>query len=75
MEKHWNYITAMMTNLGELKADRIHSMLGMFASDYQGSTEKLVTFLNERVQNGSLVRSSTGAYSLSSRDSMSEVNL
>ncbi|PJF18241.1 hypothetical protein PSACC_01920 [Paramicrosporidium saccamoebae] len=55
MEKYWSYITAMMTNIGELKLDRIHAMLGMFASDYRCTSDSLAAFLNGKVREGLLL--------------------
>jgi hypothetical protein len=68
LEKYWSYVVAMLTNLGELKIDRIQSMLGMFASDYRGTPELLSVYLNTKVREGILIRSSTGAYSLVKKD-------
>ena len=68
LERYWSYVVAMLTNLGELKIDRMQSMLGMFASDYRGAIESLSVYLDIKVRKGILIRSSTGAYSLAKRD-------
>ena len=37
---YWNYITHMLTNLGTLSLERIHTMLGMFG--LQGNQKKSI---------------------------------
>lgn len=61
LDRHWPYILAMLTNLGPMKLERIHSTLAMFASDYKGPMALLEHFLNHRLQTGELL-SSHGAY-------------
>lgn len=65
MIKYWPFIIAMLTNLGELRIERIQSMLGTFAGDYREPIDSLVTFLNAKVKEGILIRSAaSSAYSL-----------
>lgn len=68
MDLVWPFIKGMLTNLGELKADRIHTMLTSFAGEnYRGFPQKvLVTFLESKVRQGVLIKSSISGYSLPS---------
>ncbi|CAH8606213.1 unnamed protein product [Heterobilharzia americana] len=54
----WSYITAMLTNLGSLSLDRIHSMLRMFAlgstSSLEFSKDELRRFLDRKIREGQL---------------------
>ena len=53
LQVYWNYIKHMLTNLGSLSLERIHSMLGMFG--LQGNTGRtlglndLTVFLNKKI--------------------------
>ncbi|CAN6599111.1 hypothetical protein TRVA0_001S06788 [Trichomonascus vanleenenianus] len=52
MKVYWTYIVGMLTNLGALPVDRIHSFLKMFApseTPYGKSPEELEQFLNSMV--------------------------
>ena len=40
LQVYWSYITHMLTNLGTLSLERIHSMLGMFG--LQGNLKKVI---------------------------------
>lgn len=60
----WSYVVAMLTNLGELRGERIQSMLGMFAGDYRGSLDRLIAFLDGKAKGGVLLKGATGAYSI-----------
>lgn len=55
----WSYILGMLTNLGGMSIDRIHSTLKMFAlgsSDVsECSRQHLRQFLERKVRNGELV--------------------
>ena len=39
MQVYWAYIVGMLTSLGRMKLDRIHSMLKMFAMQGTGGKE------------------------------------
>lgn len=39
MQVYWAYIVGMLTSLGKMKLDRIHSMLKMFAVQSTGEKE------------------------------------
>lgn len=55
----WSYILGMLTNLGGMTMDRIHSTLRMFALGSNDSVEctrqHLRQFLERKVRNGELV--------------------
>ena len=67
LQVYWNYIVHMLTNLGSLPLERIHSMLGMFG--LQGNIKKpmglsdLKTFLQEKTVEQKLVFNN-GSFSL-----------
>ena len=67
LQVYWNYIVHMLTNLGPLPLERIHSMLGMFG--LQGNIKKpmglsdLKTFLQEKTVEQKLVFNN-GSFSL-----------
>ncbi|VDQ14823.1 unnamed protein product [Trichobilharzia regenti] len=58
LQVFWSYITAMLTNLGSLSLDRIHSMLRMFAlgstSSLEFSRDELRKFLDRKIREGRL---------------------
>ncbi|TNN07029.1 Anaphase-promoting complex subunit 2 [Schistosoma japonicum] len=58
LQVFWSYITAMLTNLGSLSLDRIHSMLRMFAlgstSGLEFSKDELRRFLDRKIREGQL---------------------
>ncbi|CAH8560638.1 unnamed protein product [Schistosoma turkestanicum] len=58
LQVFWSYITAMLTNLGSLSLDRIHSMLKMFAlgstSSLGFSRDELRQFLDRKLREGHL---------------------
>ena len=64
----WSYVVGMLTNLGKLPLDRIHTMLKMFAmqgpsSSHDWSPAELKTFLDKKVKEQQLVCSG-GLYQL-----------
>ena len=67
LQVYWNYIVHMLTNLGSLPLERIHSMLGMFG--LQSNLKKpmglsdLKLFLQEKAVEQKLVFNN-GSYSL-----------
>lgn len=65
LQIYWNYIIHMLTNLGPLSLERIHSMLGMFG--LQGNQaiglNDLKLFLQRKTVEQQLIFSSN-AYSL-----------
>lgn len=68
MHTYWQFIVGMLTNVGPLPADRIHSMLGMFAPGYDRSRDQLVAFLERQLRAGE-VDLKGGQYKLSDRRS------
>ena len=67
LQIYWSYIVGMLTNIGSLPLDRIHSMLKMFAmhgpSGSQCTQDDVKNFLQKKVQEGELQYSS-GMYKL-----------
>lgn len=66
MHMYWIYITGMLTNLGSLSLDRIHSMLSMFVQaphKYECTKDQLAGFLQGQVGVG-LLEVRGGVYSL-----------
>lgn len=63
MSTYWNFIVGMLTNVGALEPDRIHSMLGMFAPSYDRSLDQLKTYLQKRTRDGE-VEVKGGSYRL-----------
>lgn len=67
LQMYWNYITHMLTNLGPLTLERIHSMLGMFG--LQGNLKKTIglndlkMYLHKKTVEQQLVLNN-GSYSL-----------
>jgi len=58
LQVYWSYVVGMLTNIGSLPLDRIHSMLKMFASSEASSqctVEDVKSFLQTKVGNGELV--------------------
>lgn len=64
LERYFSYIVAMLTNLGRLPLERIHSMLGIFAADFKAPIGELEAFLVEKVQSGHLSQPSSGHFSI-----------
>lgn len=64
MGQYWPFIEAMLRNLGDLKAERIHANLGMFASDYSATLEQLAIYLELQTSANELIKSSSGSFSL-----------
>lgn len=64
MSVFWNFIVGMLTNVGSLEIDRIHSMLGMFAPNYDRTVTQLASFMGTRMREG-LVEMKGGMYKLS----------
>ena len=67
MQMYWNYIKHMLTNLGPLSLERIHSMLEIFG--VQGHTKKklAITYLRAFLNNKTLQQQicfENGSYSL-----------
>ena len=64
---YWPYIVGMLTNLGKLPQERIHSMLKMFAMQgpniRECSMSELKTFLDRKVKDHQLTYSA-GVYQL-----------
>lgn len=63
MRVYWQYITGMLTNLGCLPTDRIHSFLKMLVpreTPYTKSTHELEQFLLLMVDEGKLESTSAG---------------
>eukprot|EP00794_Sanderia_malayensis_P015618 gene15618-17192_t len=58
LQMYWSYVVGMLTNIGALPLDRIHSMLKMFAMhDLAGSQctlEDVKQFLESKVKDGNL---------------------
>ena len=57
MKIYWNYISAMLTNLGSLPVERIHMMLSMFVeapNKYDKSVEELQAYLDSLAQSDQL---------------------
>ncbi len=50
MKIYWSFVVGMLTNVGTLPIDRIHSMLGMFAPSYNRSSEELREFLSRMIK-------------------------
>ncbi|KAJ1921219.1 Anaphase-promoting complex subunit 2 [Mycoemilia scoparia] len=63
MQVYWQFVVGMLTNLGALPLDRIHTMLGMFAQGTPPSVEDLRNFLNLMVREDKL-EFSGGQYKL-----------
>ncbi|CCG84833.1 protein of unknown function [Taphrina deformans PYCC 5710] len=63
MSMYWNFIVGMLTNVGSLQPERIHSMLGMFAPSYDKSLNQLKLFLQRKTRDGG-VELSGGLYKL-----------
>ena len=65
----WSFIVGMLTNLGQLPLERIHTMLKMFAmqgpssSTHECSPAELKAFLDRKVKDQQLVYSG-GKYHL-----------
>ena len=68
---YWSYVVGMLTNIGSLPLDRIHSMLKMFAihgpAGSQCTVEDVKQFLDHKVEAGEL-HVSNGLYKLSKND-------
>jgi len=65
-ELYWLLVYNMLTNLGSMPSDRIHSMLNMFVqtpNSYEWSPQQLEAYLNRLVRDDKLV-SSGGQYSI-----------
>ena len=58
LQVYWSYVTGMLTNIGSLPLERIHSMLKMFAihgsSSTQCTVDEVKTFLQSKVADGEL---------------------
>jgi hypothetical protein len=55
-ERYWGNITAMLTNFGPMRLDRIHMTLGMWAGDeYKGTKELLETYLQAKICSNQLL--------------------
>eukprot|EP00123_Amoebidium_parasiticum_P006824 comp17682_c0_seq1/m.17518 comp17682_c0_seq1/g.17518 ORF comp17682_c0_seq1/g.17518 comp17682_c0_seq1/m.17518 type:complete len:752 (-) comp17682_c0_seq1:314-2569(-) len=63
MQMYMQFITGMLTNLGSLPADRIHTMLGMFAGGSLPSQQQLKSYLDQQVAND-VLEYSMGEYRL-----------
>lgn len=59
LQVYWSYVVGMLTNIGSLPLERIHSMLKMFAvhgdASSQCSVEEVKTFLQSKVSDGELL--------------------
>lgn len=58
LQVYWSYVLGMLTNMGSLPLERIHSMLNMFAlhaeDGSQCTVDEVKTFLQAKVQAGEL---------------------
>lgn len=67
MRIYWSYIQGMLTNLGAVNAEKIHSFLKMLVpkeTPYSKSLEELQQFLEFMVEEEKLVVSTEGLYKL-----------
>ena len=67
MQTYWSYVVGMLTNIGQLPLERIHSMLKMFAvtgpSGSQCTVDDVKQFLDKKVKDGDL-QFANGLYKL-----------
>ncbi|XP_065067924.1 anaphase-promoting complex subunit 2-like isoform X2 [Rhopilema esculentum] len=67
LQMYWSYVVGMLTNIGALSIERIHSMLKMFAvtgpTGSQCTLEDVKKFLESKVKSGELLLSG-GLYKL-----------
>lgn len=67
MRIYWSYIQGMLTNLGAVNSEKIHSFLKMLVpkeTPYSKSLEELHQFLEFMVEEEKLVVSAEGLYKL-----------
>lgn len=67
MRIYWSYIQGMLTNLGSVNAEKIHSFLKMLVpkeTPYTKSLEELDQFLECMVEEEKLVVNGEGLYKL-----------
>ncbi|KIJ53213.1 hypothetical protein M422DRAFT_222616 [Sphaerobolus stellatus SS14] len=54
MKVHWKFVQGMLTNIGALPLDRIHSMLNFAAPNYDRTPEQLLLYLESAKREGQL---------------------
>lgn len=67
MKVYWSYIQGMLTNLGALNAEKIHSFLKMFVpkdTPYVKTLDELKVFLEFMVEEEKLILKDDGLYKL-----------
>lgn len=67
MSIYWSYIQGMLTNLGAVSAEKIHSFLKMLVpkeTPYSKSLEELIQFLEYMIEEDKLSLTPEGLYKL-----------